>query len=229
MPLSVEESEIRADETLDGLKGRLLKNQLLSIFSTLPPLGFIALFILKGIPIITVYFSSTFFIFTVFSLFRRRKIENEFIEQFDMTEMFDIPDKEIRFAHYQRILAERIREKSMTVVPVLARPSDERGPDWGKTDFKMGHEPERRDAIKEGVVFKDLEGRLTDGEIMVAGADDVYAEYAQKRWERAEANDPDIIEYGVEKLGDLVKTDYFEKNAEEGAFSKVANPDEDSG
>ena len=42
----------------------------------------------------------------------------------------------------------------------------------------------------------------------------------------AEANDPDLIEYGVEKLGDLVKTDYFEKNAESGAFTKVANPDD---
>ena len=40
-------------------------------------------------------------------------------------------------------------------------------------------------------------------------------------------NDPDLIEYGVERLGDLVKTDYFEKNAEEGGFSKVANPDQD--
>ena len=44
----------------------------------------------------------------------------------------------------------------------------------------------------------------------------------------AEANDPDLIEYGVEKLGDLVKTDYFEKNAESGAFAKVANPDDNT-
>ena len=52
-----------------------------------------------------------------------------------------------------------------------------------------------------------------------------YAKMAQKRWEIAEANDPDIIEYGVERLGDLVRTDYFEKNAEDGAFTKVANKD----
>ena len=51
---------------------------------------------------------------------------------------------------------------------------------------------------------------------------------AQERWEVAESNDPDLIEYGVEKLGDLVRTDYFNKNAEEGGFSNVANPDSDT-
>ena len=61
---------------------------------------------------------------------------------------------------------------------------------------------------------------------MVADANSKYAKMAQKRWEIAEANDPDLIEYGVEKLGDLVKTDYFEKNADEGVFAKVANPDD---
>ncbi|MGY8754906.1 MAG: hypothetical protein ACKVIR_04375 [Candidatus Poseidoniales archaeon] len=229
MSLSIEESEIQADETLWELKGRLLKNRLMSFFSMVPPLGVSVLFFLKEISIIFVYSSFTFFIFTILSLLKRKSIENEFIEQFDMTEMFDVSDKDLRFAHYQRILAKRIREKSMTIVPVLGRASDKRGPDWGKTDFKMGHEPERRDAIKEGNAFIGLEGELTEGEKMVAGADEVYAKYAQKRWERAETNDPDIVEYGVERLGDLVKTDYFEKNAEEGVFSKAAKLDEESG
>ena len=69
---------------------------------------------------------------------------------------------------------------------------------------------------------------MTSAEKMVADANTNYATMAQKRWEIAEANDPDLIEYGVEKLGDLVKTDYFEKNAESGAFAKVANPDDNT-
>ena len=97
----------------------------------------------------------------------------------------------------------------------------------GKTDFKLGHEPVRRDAIVEGKKYSGMEGDLTPGEKMVAYANTKYATMAQNRWEQAEANDPDLIEYGVERLGDLVKTDYFEKNAEEGGFSKVANPDQD--
>ena len=63
---------------------------------------------------------------------------------------------------------------------------------------------------------------------MVEAANVQYADMAQKRWEAAEANDPDLVEYGVKRLGDLVRTEYFDKNAEEGAFSKVASPEEDS-
>jgi hypothetical protein len=73
-----------------------------------------------------------------------------------------------------------------------------------------------------------MEGELTSGEKMVAEANTEYADMAQRRWEVAEANDPDLIEYGVEKLGDLVRTDYFEKNAEDGVFTKAANIGEDS-
>ena len=102
------------------------------------------------------------------------------------------------------------------------------GPDWGKTDFKLGQEPQRRDAIVQGEKYSGMEGDLTSAEKMVADANTKYATMAQKRWEIAEANDPDLIEYGVEKLGDLVKTDYFEKNAESGAFAKVANPDDNT-
>ena len=103
--------------------------------------------------------------------------------------------------------------------------SDPAGPDWGKTDFKLGHEPVRRDAIAEGKKYTGMEGDLTSGEKMVADANSKYAVW-HKKVGIAEANDPDLVEYGVERLGDLVKTDYFEKNADEGVFAKVANPDD---
>jgi hypothetical protein len=112
--------------------------------------------------------------------------------------------------------------------PTRTRGSDPSGPDWGKTDFKLGQEPQRRDAIVQGEKYSGMEDDLTKAEKMVADANTKYATMAQKRWEIAEANDPDLIEYGVEKLGDLVKTDYFEKNAESGAFAKVANPDDNT-
>ena len=80
----------------------------------------------------------------------------------------------------------------------------------------------------EGEKYSGMEDDLTHGEKMVADANQKYATMAQKRWEIAESNDPDLIEYGVDRLGDLVKTDYFEKNAEEGVFDKVANPDSET-
>jgi len=153
------------------------------------------------------------------------KNEEAFAQRYDMTHLLDIDDSEERYEAYMQHLADWIATDIEEINPVRSRGDDPAGPDWGKTDFKLGHEPVRRDALIEGEKYTDMEGDLTSGEKMVEEANREYAHLAQRRWEDAEANDPDLIEYGVERLGDLVKTDYFEKNAEEGVFSKVANKD----
>ena len=152
--------------------------------------------------------------------------ENEegFASKYSMTHILDIEDKDERYEAYLEHLSDWIASDMEQVNPTRGRGSDPAGPDWGKTDFKLGQEPQRRDAVLEGEKYSGMEGQLTHGEKMVAEANKGYAEMAQKRWEVAEANDPDMIEYGVERLGDLVKTDYFEKNAKEGIFDSVANP-----
>ena len=154
--------------------------------------------------------------------------EEVFAQKYDMTHLLDIDDKEERYQAYIEHLSEWIATDLDEFNPVRTRGSDPSGPDWGKTDFKLGHEPKRRDAITQGEKYSGMEGDLTSTEKMVADANIQYAAMAQKRWEIAEANDPDLIEYGVEKLGDLLKTDYFDKNAEDGAFTKVANPDDNT-
>ena len=154
--------------------------------------------------------------------------EESFAQKYDMTHLLDVEDKEERYQAYLEHLSDWIANDIEEINPVRARGSDPLGPDWGKTDFKLGHEPVRRDAIAEGKKYTGMEDELTAGEKMVADANKKYATMAQERWEVAESNDPDLIEYGVEKLGDLVRTDYFDENAEEGGFSKVANPDSDT-
>ena len=167
---------------------------------------------------------------TVCTLFGMMLYQNEesFAQKYDMTHLLDVEDKEERYQAYLEHLSDWIANDIEEVNPVRARGSDPLGPDWGKTDFKLGHEPVRRDAIAEVKKYIGMEDELTAGEKMVADANKKYATMAQERWEVAESNDPDLIEYGVEKLGDLVRTDYFDKNAEEGGFSKVANPDSDT-
>lgn len=162
-------------------------------------------------------------VFTGILLYQNEEV---FAQKYDMTHLLDIDDKEERYQAYLEHLSEWIATDIEEINPTRSRGSDPAGPDWGKTDFKLGHEPVRRDAIVEGKKYTGMEGDLTSGEKMVADANSKYADMAQKRWEIAEANDPDLVEYGVEKLGDLVKTDYFEKNADEGVFAKVANPDD---
>ena len=162
-------------------------------------------------------------VFTGILLYQNEEV---FAQKYDMTHLLDIDDKEERYQAYLDHLSEWIASDIEEINPTRSRGVDPAGPDWGKTDFKLGHEPVRRDAITEGKKYSGMEGDLTSGEKMVADANSKYAKMAQKRWEVAEASDPDLIEYGVEKLGDLVKTDYFEKNADEGVFAKVANPDD---
>jgi hypothetical protein len=153
--------------------------------------------------------------------------EYDFASKYDMTHLLDIDSDEERFIAYKEHLSEWINSVNEEGNPKRERGVDPAGPDWGKTDFKLGHEPQRRDAIIEGEKYDGMEGELTSSEKMVATANEKYADMAQKRWDKSEANDGDLVEYGVDRLGDLVKTEYFEKNAEEGVFAKTANKNEE--
>ena len=149
------------------------------------------------------------------------RTEERFASKYDMTHILDLDNKEDRYKAYLSHISNWIAPEMEEMNPTMSRAKDPSGPDWGKTDFKLGHAPKRRDAIIEGQKYTGLEDDLTLGEKMIEDANKRYANIAQQRWEEAEANDPDLIEYGVEKLGDLVRTDYFIKNAEDGAFSKA--------
>jgi hypothetical protein len=63
--------------------------------------------------------------------------------------------------------------------------------------------------MSERLEFEDLEGPLTKAEKLVAEADEIAAEKALEEWDIAESTDPELIEAGVEKLGDLVATGHF--------------------
>ena len=52
--------------------------------------------------------------------------------------------------------------------------------------------------------FEGIEGELTKGEKLVQEANIARDLKSQEAWEAAEKADPDLIEAGVEKLGDLV-------------------------
>ena len=151
------------------------------------------------------------------------KNEEVFAQKYDMTHLLDIDDAEERYEAYLQHLSDWIATDIEEINPTRTRGNDPSGPDWGKTDFKLGHEPVRRDAVVEDEKYSGMEGDLTSGEKMVEEANREYADLSQNRWEKAEANDPDLVEYGVERLGDLVRTDYFEKNAEDGSFSKAVS------
>ena len=69
--------------------------------------------------------------------------------------------------------------------------------------------------------YDDIESVSTSGEEMLRLADKINADSAAEEWEKSQSNDQDLIEAGVENLGDLIKTGWFEKNKQESAVKRL--------
>ncbi len=102
-----------------------------------------------------------------------------------------------------------------------SRGSDEKGFTPGRTDSRLDTLQSRRDSSLSEPFYQGLEDDLRPSELLVNEANVRYGERAQQRWQEAESKDTDLIEAGVERLGDLVKTDWFEKNAKDGAVQEL--------
>lgn len=106
------------------------------------------------------------------------------------------------------------------------RGSDEKGPAVSERMDEFNKERGRVDPALHEKEYVGLEGPLRQSEHLLRDADLVYAKQAEERWKVAEAGDADLIEAGVERLGDLVATEWFDKNAQDGAVSEVMKSDD---
>ena len=89
----------------------------------------------------------------------------------------------------------------------------------------MNKDNQRIDAMKNKD-YDDILEEITVGESLIQEANEKYAEISGKRWIESESKDKDLIEAGVDKLGDLVKTEWFERNAKEGAVKELYSDDD---
>ncbi|MDE0868971.1 MAG: hypothetical protein OSA21_01510 [Candidatus Poseidoniaceae archaeon] len=122
---------------------------------------------------------------------------------------------------FQAVQSGDLRSIQVSKTQRRNRGSDEKGFTSGKTDSQFDKSQSRRDASLSESSYQGLEDDLRPSEILVNEANARYGEKAQQRWQEAESKDIDLIESGVEKLGDLVKTDWFEKNAKDGAVQDL--------
>ena len=152
----------------------------------------------------------------------RRSTANKWIEEMLSELHIDIDDFEGALT-LERVL-EQVNMQTIEVEknPVRTRGKDVRGFTGGVLESDLDEQQAIRPVSKHDV-YADLEQDLTIAEQVKAEADKRYAEHAQQRWEEAERNDPDLIEAGVTRLGDLVTTDYFEKNQDSNAISKLTS------
>lgn len=152
----------------------------------------------------------------------RRATANKWIEEMLSELHIDIDDFEGALT-LERVL-ERVNMQTIEVEknPVRTRGKDVRGFTGGVLESDLDEQQAIRPISKHDA-YADLEQDLTIAEQVKAEADKRYAEHAQQRWEEAERNDPDLIEAGVKRLGDLVTTGYFEKNQDSKAVSKLTS------
>ncbi len=84
------------------------------------------------------------------------------------------------------------------------RGKDPKGPAEGSGADTIDSNMPRIDAMTPRPEFEGIEGELTTGEKLLEEANIARNLRSQDAWEAAEKSDPDLIEAGVEKLGDLV-------------------------
>ena len=100
------------------------------------------------------------------------------------------------------------------------RGGDEKGPAFGKDNRNFSTHAKRIDAMAN----RDYDGipaTSTDAEKMIRVADDFQSEKSAQQWKKSESTDTDLIEAGVQNLGDLVKSGWFDKNQDEGAVKRL--------
>lgn len=152
--------------------------------------------------------------------FRLRRATDVWIEEMLSDLHIDIEDLDGHITP-ALVLEQWEREmKKQRTNPLMTRGNDERGFTPGILESELDAENEYRTVEKDDA-YEGLEAELSVAQQVKAEADQRYAEQAQERWEKAEQNDPDLIEAGVKRLGDLVATDYFERNHDPNAVSKL--------
>ena len=106
------------------------------------------------------------------------------------------------------------------------RGSDEKGPALSDHTDEFNQEKSRVDPAKHEKEYEGLEGPLRPSEHLLRDANIAYAKIAEERWNAAESEDVDLIEAGVERLGDLVADGWFEQNTKDGAVSELMKSDD---
>ncbi|MBL6891178.1 MAG: hypothetical protein ISR22_03925 [Candidatus Poseidoniaceae archaeon] len=162
--------------------------------------------------------------FTIIKNKKNNSIQ-DFAERFEIDLERDYSEFENTIALYKKGEFEKIEAAFTNKKHRRSRGFDEKGLTGGVLSQSLDKENQRIDAMKNND-YDDLSQEITAGESLIREADQKYAEISEKRWNESESKDKDLIEAGVEKLGDLVKTDWFEHNAKDGAVKELYSDDD---
>ncbi len=144
----------------------------------------------------------------------------------DVLSQLNVDDASMERLHQAFIAAKFSGMERTNYEQKRGRGGDEKGPALSDQMDAFNKERKRVDPAIHEKEYEGLEGPLRQSEHLLRDADLMYAKQAEERWKRSEADDADLIEAGVERLGDLVTTEWFEKNAKDGAVSDVMKSDD---
>ena len=105
------------------------------------------------------------------------------------------------------------------------RAEDPSGPAEGSGADTFDERMPRIDAMTPRPEFEGLEGELTKGEKLIEEANVARDEKAQKAWKESEEGDTELIEGGVEKLGELFAQGHFSEKDGSGDFPEAPKLD----
>ena len=139
----------------------------------------------------------------------------------------DLNEKEADHLH-QAFASTTIGRIATNETYLRTRGTDEKGPAFDKAEGRVDPTLIRVDPSLHEADYEGLEGDLEVSEKLVEEANQYYAAVAQRQWEAAEKNDVDLVEAGVERLGDLVASGWFEQNAKDGAVRELMESGDDA-
>ncbi len=156
-------------------------------------------------------------------------ISNNLIEKYYDTKIEYTLNELLAHDNYQEIdktnLGHQNKSNYSNSEHLRIRGSDEKGPDFGKNSKDFSTHGKRIDAMKNRD-YDEIENVNTEGEKMLRDADKIQSESAAIQWEKSQSKDQDLIEAGVDNLGDLIKTGWFEKNQQDDAVKQLYDNNE---
>jgi len=156
-------------------------------------------------------------------------VSNNLIEKYYDTKIEYTLNELLSHDNYQEIeQTNRDKEKKSNYSNsehLRIRGGDEKGPAFGKNSKDFSTHGKRIDAMKNRD-YDEIENVNTKGERMLRDADKIQSESAAIQWEKSQSKDQDLIEAGVDNLGDLIKTGWFEKNQQDGAVKQLYDNNE---
>ena len=158
---------------------------------------------------------------------KKLSLMHHFAETFEIDLENNIDEFYKTIALYKKGEFEKIEAAFTNKKHTRTRGFDEKGLTGGKQSSSLDKQNQRIDAMKN-TDYDDIAGDITAGEVLRREADQRYAKISEERWEKSEAEDKDLIEAGVGKLGDLARTDWLEKNAKDGAVRELYRNEDES-